>query len=89
MGESGSHNSGSTVTTSYASSSVDSSHNNHNEFGNQQVAIGGSTGAGTSIAFSNLALIILPKVNLPKVNVPTPVPGLSLAVQPKIGILLI
>ena len=57
MGGSGSSNIGSTVTTSTASSSVNSSHNNHNEFGNQQVAIGGSTGAGTSIAFSNLATL--------------------------------
>ena len=73
MGGSGTTNVGSTVTTSTASSSVDSSHKNHNEFGNQQVAIGGSTGAGTSIAFSNLALIRLPKAKLP-----TPVPGLSL-----------
>ena len=89
MGESHSGNSGSVVSTSTTTSKVDSSHTNHNEFGNQQVSIGGSTGAGTSIAFSNLALIRLPKVNLPKVNVPTPVPGLSLAVQPKIGILLI
>ena len=78
MGGSGSTNVGSTVTTSTTRSSVDSSHNNHNEFGNQQVAIGGSTGAGTAISFSNLALIRLPKVNLPKVNVPTPIPHLSL-----------
>ena len=57
MGEGHSTNTGSTVTTSKTSSSVDSSHTNHNEFGNQNVGIGGSTGAGTSISFSNLALI--------------------------------
>ena len=57
MGGSHNSNSGSTVTTSTTDSRVDSSHNNHNEFGNQQVEIGGSTGAGTSIAFSNLATL--------------------------------
>ncbi len=57
MGGGSSHNSGTSVTTSTSSSSVDSSHNNHNEFGNQNVGIGGSTGAGTSISFSNLAEI--------------------------------
>ena len=73
MGGGSSNNSGSTVTTSTTTSSVDSSHTNHNEFGSQLVNIGGDTGAGTSIAFSNLALI-----RLPKVNVPTPIPHLSL-----------
>ena len=58
MGGGSSGNSGSTVTTSSTTSTVDSSHNNHNEFGNQNVAVGGSTGAGTSIAFSNLATLI-------------------------------
>ena len=57
MGESHSGNSGSVVSTSTTTSKVDSSHTNHNEFGNQQVSIGGSTGAGTSIAFSNLATL--------------------------------
>ena len=57
MGGSHTTNSGSTVTTSTETSSVDSSHNNHNEFGNQQVTVGGSTGAGTSINFSNLATL--------------------------------
>ena len=75
----GPHNSnvGSVVSNSNTQSSVDSSHTNHNEFGVQTVAIGGSTGAGTSIAFSNLALLGLPRINLPKVKLPTPVPGLS------------
>ena len=73
MGSPHSSNVGSVVSNSNTQSSVDSSHTNHNEFGVQTVAIGGSTGAGTSIAFSNLALIRLPKTRLP-----TPVPGLSL-----------
>ena len=57
MGESHSSNSGTSITTSTTTSSVDSSHTNHNEFGNQAVTIGGDAGAGTSISFSNLALL--------------------------------
>ncbi len=57
MGESHSSNSGTSITNSASSSTVDSSHNNHNEFGSQSVAIRGSAGAGTSISFSNLALL--------------------------------
>jgi len=57
MGGGSSHNSGTTVSNSQTTSKVDSSHTNHNEFANQQVSIGKDTGAGTSISFSNLALI--------------------------------
>ena len=57
MGGGHTSNTGSSVTTSTSSSSVDSSHTNHNEFGSQAVTVGGSTGAGTTIAFSNLALL--------------------------------
>ncbi len=57
MGGGSSSNTGNSVTTSTTTSSVNSGHTNHNEFGNQQVGIGGSTGAGTSISFSNLALL--------------------------------
>ncbi len=56
MGGGSSHNSGTSITTSTTNSNVDSSHTNHNEFGNQAVSIGGDAGAGTSISFSNLAL---------------------------------
>ena len=58
MGGGHTSNTGSSVTTSTTTSKVDSSHNNHNEFGNQAVTVGGSTGAGTSIAFSNLAALL-------------------------------
>ncbi len=57
MGKGSSSNTGTSVTTSSSTSSVNSSHNNHNEFGNQAVSIKGSAGAGTSISFSNLALL--------------------------------
>ena len=77
MGGSHTTNAGSVVSNSNTQSSVNSGHTNNTEFGNQQVDIGGSTGAGTSIAFSNLALLGLPRINLPKVKLPTPVPGLS------------
>ena len=59
MGESHSSNSGTSITTSTTTSKVDSSHTNHNEFGNQAVTIGGDAGAGTSIAFSNLNSVAL------------------------------
>ena len=55
MGGGSSSSNGNSVTTSTTTSKVDSSHTNNNQFGNQAVAVGGSTGAGTSIAFSNLA----------------------------------
>ncbi len=58
MGGGSSHNSGTSVTTSTTTSGVNSSHTNHNEFGNQAVTVGGSTGAGTSISFANLASIL-------------------------------
>ena len=58
MGESHSSNSGTSITTSTSSSSVNSSHTNNNQFGNQAVSIGGDAGAGTSIAFSNLAALL-------------------------------
>ncbi len=57
MGGGSSQNSGTSVTNSNSQSSVNSSHNNHNEFGSQAVSIKGSAGAGTSISFSNLAEI--------------------------------
>ena len=58
MGGGSSSNTGTSQTTSVTTSSVDSSHTNNNQFGNQNVGIGGSTGAGTSIAFSNLAALL-------------------------------
>ena len=58
MGGGSSSNSGSSVTTSTSASSVNSSHTNHNEFGSQAVNIHGDAGAGTTIAFSNLAAFL-------------------------------
>ena len=63
MGGSSSSNNGSSVTTSTSTSSVNSSHTNNNQFGNQAVNIGGDAGAGTSIAFSNLAALLNSNTN--------------------------
>ena len=57
MGGGSSNNSGRTEITTNTFSTVNSGHTNHNEFGNQQVNIGRNAGPGTSISFSNLALL--------------------------------
>ena len=57
MGGAQSHSSGTSKTTSTTTSKVDSSHLNNNQFGSQAVNIHGDTGAGTSVAFSNLAFL--------------------------------
>ena len=58
MGGSSSSNTGTSITNSASTSSVTSSHTNHNEFGSQAVNIHGDAGAGTTIAFSNLAAFL-------------------------------